>query len=137
MTDIFADVHNSENPLIGSNMRGEYGETIVRLMFIQKGWRVSAASSNYPYDFIVDRHDDIRRVQVKTVHRSDVANFKASDDFDTAAIVLGDGSIYVMPRSAMHFTSGGRDPKRLKFRLTAEHKAIYRVAKFRPIEMAK
>lgn len=133
--DIFSSTHNADHQKIGSNMRGELGESIVRLLFIQNGWRVSAAEANYPYDFVVERHDQIRRVQVKTVRRSSVVNFKASDDFDTAAIVSGDGSIYIMPRSAMRFKSAGRDKSRLKFQLTRYMREAFKVGTFVPIEM--
>lgn len=135
--DIFSSTHNAEHRKIGSNMRGELGESIVKLMFIQNGWRVSDASSNYPYDFVVERHDQIRRVQVKTVRSSNVVNFKASDDFDTAAIVTGDGSIYLMPRNAMKFKSAGKDKSRLKFHLTKYMREIFKVGTHTPIMMER
>lgn len=133
--DIFSSTHNAEHDRIGSNMRGELGEAIVKLMFIQNGWRVSDARANYPYDFVIERHDQTRRVQVKTVRRSNVANFKASDDFDTAAIVMGDGSIYVIPRNVMSFKSAGRDKARLKFHITRYMREAYRVGEYTPIKM--
>lgn len=131
--DIFSSTHNAEHRKIGSNMRGELGETIVKLAFIQRGYRVLSASANYPYDLVVERHDEIRRVQVKTVRRSTIVNFKASDDFDTAAIVTGDGSIYVIPRRDMKFKSGGRDRSRLKFNLTKYMREVYKIGEYTPI----
>lgn len=133
--DIFSSTHNAEHRKIGSNMRGELGETIVKLAFIQRGWRVSHTAANYPYDLVVERHGQILRVQVKTVRRSKVVNFKASDDFDTAAIVTGDGSIYILPRSAMKFRSAGRDSKRLKFSLTQALREVYKLGEHTPIKM--
>lgn len=135
MAKIFETIHNADHANIGANMRGEFGEAIAKLLYIQNGWRVSDAAGNYPYDFVIERHDEIRRVQVKTVVDSDSVNFKTSDEFDTAVIVAGDGAIYIMPRAAMHFTSAGLDASRSKFRLTAAHKSAYRAALFTPIEM--
>lgn len=132
--DVFTAVHNSADDHVGSSMRGEFGEAVVRMAYVQNGWRVSSAPANYPYDLVIERHGVTRRVQVKTVRRSRAVNFKTTDEFDTAAIVAGDGSIYVIPRSAMRFTSAGADSTRSKFSLTRAIREAYRIGTFSPIK---
>jgi hypothetical protein len=131
--DVFAQIHNSDDEHVGANMRGEFGEAVVRTAYIQNGWRVSSAPANYPYDLVIERHGITRRVQVKTVWRSSVVNFKTTDDFDTAVIVSGDGSIYAIPRGIMKFKSAGSDRTRSKFSMTREIKSTYKIGTFSPI----
>lgn len=131
--DAFAAIHNADDGQVGANMRGEYGESIVRMTYIQNGWRVSSSPANYPYDLVIERHGITRRVQVKTVWRSSVVNFKTTDDFDTAVIVSGNGSIYAIPRGEMRFTSAGADSSRSKFKLTKALKSRFKIGTFSPI----
>ena len=133
--DIFDSIHNSEDEKVGANMRGEFGESAIKLVFIQLGFRVSDAANNYPYDFIVERHNKMYRVQAKTARNGITVNFKASDHFDLAAILAGDGSLYVIPREGMSFTSGGTDKSRLKFRLTKVCRSTFKVATVKPAQL--
>ena len=133
--DIFDDIHNSGDGKIGANMRGEFGESAIKMVFVQLGFRVSDAANNYPYDFVVERHNRMYRAQAKTTRNGSMVNFKASDHFDLAAILAGDGSLYVIPREALNFTSGGTDKSRLKFRLTEYHRSTFKVGTFSPAKL--
>ena len=111
-TSIFDRVHNSQSLAHGSNIRGEYGESIASLFLIQHGFRISHPNgSHYPYDLIAERHGVSRRIQVKTCSiRSSVNTYRISFaqgvEFDDAIIVTDEGSIYVIPAAEMTFSSG-------------------------------
>ena len=115
----FQKVHNSQHPRLGANIRGEYGESIVRSFFVRSGYRVLTASEHYPYDFIIERHGKMARIQVKTTMASlepgvyPSSDFNKTLEFDFAAILTGDGSVYFIPKDKMKFEDR-RDSSRFK-----------------------
>jgi hypothetical protein len=134
-TKTFESLHNSTHPKIGDNLRGEYGETIARLFFIQNGFRVSESGGDwYPYDLIVDRHGECFRVQVKTAARTCRSYFRSwfslSDDFDLAFVVAEPGDCYLIPFDDLRFEnprSGSKNARR--FTLYPRYKPFH-VARF-------
>lgn len=110
---IFDAVHNARHPRIGDNLRGEYGETIARLFFIQNGFRVSESGGDwYPYDLIADRHGECFRIQVKTAsteRKYPRCWFSLSDDFDLAFVVANLGDCYLIPFDALSFEAPRAD----------------------------
>lgn len=105
----FSSVHNYDHPSSGANIRGEFGEFTIQALFVSLGYRVCPAFGYYPYDMIVERHSETFRVQVKTViSQPNVkpyprSEFSHSLEFDLAAIMAGDGSIFVIPLEEMDF----------------------------------
>ena len=101
---LFSSIHNPELP----NLRGEYGENLAIVFFVQHGYRVAASNGDhYPYDLIVERHGKMHRIQVKTT-RSKTGNyyrskFSVSDEFDAALIINEIGEVYLIPRTDMTF----------------------------------
>lgn len=109
MVNIFDKVHNNKN----DNIRGEYGEAVANLFFVQHGFRVSLVSGDwYPYDLVVERHGIKRTIQVKTATnkkngRYFRAKFKLSYDFDDIFVLTAEGDIYVLPYEEAKFVKTG------------------------------
>jgi len=134
----FRNVHNSHHPNFGSNIRGEFGESILKALFVKMGYRVCDVQGDwYPYDMVVERRGEIYRVQVKTSDSKSCqrpypsSEFSKSLEFDIAAIMTVDGSIYIIPERDMTYENR-RDS--MRFKLYPKHEK-YKVAKFGGFEM--
>jgi len=140
MSFSFKKIHNSEHPKLGANIRGEFGESAVSALFVQLGFRVSHVQGDwYPYDMTVERHGQTYRVQVKTSTTSLGPNsypsseFSKTGEFDLAAIMTSDGSIFIIPKHEMSFEDRAESdrfklyPKYLKFK----------AAQFKGFELSK
>ncbi len=112
MSFTFKNIHNSEHPKLGSNIRGEFGEALARALFVKMGFRVCDVQGDwYPYDMSIERHGSMYRVQVKT--STSIPNqkpypkseFSKCKDFDLAVIITMDGSVFLIPKEEMTFKS--------------------------------
>lgn len=130
----FAAIHNNAN----DNIRGEFGEAVADLFFVQNGYRVCPASGDwYPYDLLVERHNQINRIQVKTVtNRNGRASYKvsfSSTEFDFAFILTGEGDLFLIPRHVLHFPA--KSNKGWNVQINTEKLSAYNVGTYRGIQM--
>jgi hypothetical protein len=118
-SELFSSIHNANHDVFGTNLRGEAGELIAQLFFLSHGWRISKAGGDwYPYDLLIERHDKVLRVQVKSAAGQNSAYYRTrfglSDEFDVACIVTESGDVYVIPRADMRFENP--EPARIGYR---------------------
>lgn len=137
-SNLFATIHNGDHESRGANLRGEYGEALANVFFVQHGFRVSKASGDwYPYDMIAERHQESYRVQVKTTQANGSGYYRSwfsvSDEFDIACIITEMGDVYVIPRMEMTFENTPRNSKVRRFVLYPVY-STYRVGRFKGFE---
>ena len=115
MTFSFDTINNSQSPGMGANIRGEFGEALAQMFFVRQGYRVAPSQGDwYPYDMIVERHEETFRVQVKTLdaERQRFAagkleypkvSFGKKLEFDWVFLLDRAGDIFVIPKEDITF----------------------------------
>lgn len=128
--NLFSHVNNFDDASLGANIRGEWGETLASLFFIQNGYRVLPSGGDwYPYDLTVERYGEIRRIQVKTVQRRGAdgcydMTISDTSEFDALFVICGSGEIVLIPTSELKTRSAGASRKKMgscKFRMTQRY----------------
>lgn len=139
----FSNIHNADNPILGSNIRGEYGETAVSSLFIALGFRVCQPQTNwYPYDLLIERHQKMFRVQVKTVDSAPKQKpyprswFSQPLEFDWACILAGDGSTYLIPKQTILEDFTEEREGSYRFTLYPKHER-FKIAEFHGFSILK